>query len=100
MQTLKITKIGNSRGIRIPAEVLRRYAFEDTALMVEGVDGILLRPSQADAKMSWAETAKNMAASGEDWSEWESASMDGLSDVPWEAENAVVKRGKTSRKKP
>jgi len=31
-------------------------------------------------KMSWADTAKAMAASGEDWSEWEGVSMDGLSD--------------------
>ena len=88
MQTseLKIAKIGNSRGIRIPAGVLRRYAFQDAAIMVEGVDGILLRPKQqTEVKMSWAETAKAMAASREDWSEWEAVTSDGLENIPWRA---------------
>jgi len=87
MQTteLKIAKIGNSRGVRIPAEVLRRYAFGDAAILVESVDGILLRPKQqADAKLSWADTAKAMAAAAEDWSDWEAAAADGLDDIPWE----------------
>ena len=78
MQTLelKITKIGNSHGIRIPAGVLRRYAFKDTLVMVEGVDGVLLRPKrQADVKMSWADTAKAMAVASEDWSDWDTASL-------------------------
>jgi len=97
---LKITKIGNSRGVRIPAGVLRRYAFEDTALMVEGVDGIVLRPGQAGVKMSWAETAKAMAASGEDWSEWEGVSADGLSGVPWETGTAPARRVKKPVKCP
>jgi antitoxin component of MazEF toxin-antitoxin module len=67
---LKITRIGNSRGVRIPAEALRRYAFTDAAIMVEGVDGIWLRPKrQADGKLSWDETAKAMAAASEGWSE-------------------------------
>jgi len=87
MQTteLKIAKIGNSRGVRIPAEVLRRYAFGDAAILVESVDGILLRPKQqADAKLSWSDTAKAMAAAAEDWSDWEAAAADGLDDIPWE----------------
>ena len=69
---LKLAKIGNSRGVRIPAEALRRYAFTDVAIMVEGVDGILLRPKrEADGKLSWADTAEAMAAAVEDWSDWE-----------------------------
>jgi len=83
-QELKIAQIGNSRGIRIPTGVLRRYAFTDTAIMIESVDGILLRPAQqADTKMSWADTAKEMAASSEDWSDLEAASADGLDGIPW-----------------
>ena len=81
MQTteVKITKIGNSRGVRIPAEVLRRYAFTDTAVMVESVDGVLLRPKrQTDAKLSWADTAKAMAGASENWSEWDVLNADGL----------------------
>ena len=95
MQTteLKIAKIGNSRGVRIPAEVLRRYAFGDAATLVESVDGILLRPKQqADSKLSWADTAKAMAAAVEDWSDWEAAASDGLDDIPWKKTSVAEKR--------
>ncbi len=96
MQTteLRVAKIGNSRGVRIPAEVLRRYAFGDTAVMIESVDGILLRPKQqTDAKLSWTDTAKAMAAAAEDWSDWDAAAADGLDDIPWKTANAAKKRG-------
>ncbi len=90
---LRIAKIGNSRGVRLPVEVLRRYAFGDTAIMIEGVDGILLRPKQqGDAKLSWADTAKAMAAAAEDWSDWDAVSSDGLDDIPWEAARVAEKR--------
>ena len=83
-QELKITKIGNSRGIRIPSGVLQRYAFSDAAIMIEGVDGILLRPKkQTDVKLSWEDTAKAMAASPEDWSDLDAATADGIDRVPW-----------------
>jgi len=63
---VKIVRIGNSRDVRISAEVLRRYAFTDTVIMAESVDGVLLRPKrQTDAKLSWADTAKAMAAASE-----------------------------------
>ena len=82
---LKITRIGNSRGVRIPAGVLRRYAFTDAAIMSESVDGVLLRPKQqANDKLSWDATAAAMAKASEDWSDWESVSADGLTDLPWE----------------
>jgi antitoxin component of MazEF toxin-antitoxin module len=110
MQTieLKIARIGNSRGVRIPAEVLRRYAFGDAAIMVESVDGILLRPKQqTDAKLSWADTAKAMAAESGDWSEWDTVASDGLGDIPWETANVAEKRNgygaksnKSSRRRP
>ena len=110
MQTVevKIARIGNSRGVRIPAEVLRRYAFTDTAIMVESVDGVLLRPKrQVDEKMSWADTAKAMAADAEDWSDWDALNADGLDAIPWEPAEVAEKRsgyGKVrqtaSRKRP
>jgi antitoxin component of MazEF toxin-antitoxin module len=95
MQTteLKIAKIGNSRGVRIPAEVLRRYAFGDAAILVESVDGILLRPKQqADAKLSWSDTAKAMAVESEDWSDWDAVASDGLDNIPWETARVTEKR--------
>ncbi len=95
MQTkdLKIARIGNSRGVRIPAEVLRRYAFTDKATMVESVDGILLHPKrQTDAKLPWADTAKAMAAASEDWSDLDAAATDGLDGIPWETASVAEKR--------
>jgi antitoxin component of MazEF toxin-antitoxin module len=82
---LKITRIGNSRGVRLPAESLKRYRIGETVVMEERSDGILLRPTgPAVPKLSWMETAQAMAASGEDWSDWDSAQADGLDQTPWE----------------
>lgn len=81
---LKITRIGNSRGIRIPAETLRRYAIGDAVIMEERSDGIFLRPvAGAPEKLSWAETASEMAVADEDWSEWSALDTEGMDDVPW-----------------
>jgi antitoxin component of MazEF toxin-antitoxin module len=82
---LKITRIGNSRGVRLPAESLKRYRIGATVVMEERSDGILLRPTgPAVPKLSWEETARAMAASGEDWSDWDSLSDDGLDQIPWD----------------
>jgi antitoxin component of MazEF toxin-antitoxin module len=86
---LKVARIGNSRGVRLPAESLRRYRIADAVLMEERSDGILLRPlPSAAVKLSWEETARAMAASGENWSEWGSTDADGLEDQPWRAGRA------------
>lgn len=83
---LKVTRIGNSRGVRLPADALKRYQIEDTVVMEERSDGILLRvPGRAVAKLSWEETAAEMAAANEDWSEWDVTLGDGLEDIPWDA---------------
>ena len=81
---LKVAAIGNSRGVRIPAKTLQRYQIGDTVLMEETPSGILLRPGRAaPPKLSWAETAREMAAAGEDWPEWDSTVADGLDAIPW-----------------
>ena len=84
---LKVARIGNSRGVRLPAASLRRYRIGETVLMEERSDGILLRPTgRAVEKLSWEETAREMAESREDWSAWDATVADGLAEVPWEAE--------------
>jgi antitoxin component of MazEF toxin-antitoxin module len=76
---LKITRIGNSRGIRIPAEILRRYHIGSSVLMEERSECILLRPAgPIQEKLSWEETAQEMAVSREDWSEWGGTLSDGI----------------------
>jgi len=82
---LKVARIGNSRGVRLPAASLRRYRIGETVVMEERSDGILLRPAKsAVEKLSWEETAREMAASHEDWSAWDTVVADGLDDLPWQ----------------
>ncbi len=82
---IKVARIGNSRGVRLPAESLRRYAVGAALIMEERAEGILLRPAGPGAgKLDWADTARAMAASGEDWAEWSALDADGLASAPWE----------------
>lgn len=78
---LSVIRIGNSKGIRLPAEVLRRYRVQDVLLMEQRPDEIVLRPKRARrAKLSWAETYRQMAQADEDWTDWEAPS-EGLSSL-------------------
>jgi len=86
---LKVARIGNSRGVRIPAVTLQRYNIGEHVIMEERSDGILLRPSGAtDVRLSWEDTAREMAATQEDWSAWDAVSGDGLDSIPWEPGHA------------
>lgn len=82
---LKVARIGNSRGVRIPAATLERYQIGTSVVMEERSDGILLRTrGAASHKLSWDDTAREMATAAEDWSEWAATAGDGLGDIPWE----------------
>ena len=73
MKTLeaKLTRIGNSRGIRLPAELIRKHDLDHGVLVEDREGEIVLRPKKSAKKLSWEETARQMAASHEDWSDWE-----------------------------
>ena len=82
---LKVARIGNSRGVRIPAATLERYQIRSEVIMEERSDGILLRPpGRASPKLSWEDTAREMAATAEDWIGWDATAADGLHEIPWE----------------
>jgi mRNA interferase MazF len=82
---LKVTRIGNSRGVRLPATTLARYDIGEAVAMEERSDGILLRPiKRAPVKLSWEETAREMATVPEDLSGWDTTLADGLDDIPWD----------------
>ena len=74
---IKVSRIGNSRGIRLPASLLKRYQIEDAVLIEEGADSIALRPKHS-RKLSWKETAAEMAGKDESWKDFENAVDDGL----------------------
>ncbi len=81
---LKVARIGNSRGVRLPAAALRRYGIGAAVVMEERSDGILLRrPGPAVEKLSWEETARAMSAAAEDWHDFDAVIADGLEEVPW-----------------
>ena len=77
---IKLTQIGNSRGVRLPAELIRKHRLDHGMLLEEREGEIVLRPKKAPRKLTWEETAREMAAAEEDWSGWE-ALPDG-----WDAE--------------
>lgn len=86
---LKVARIGNSRGVRIPALTLERYRIGDSVVMEERSEGILLRPRRAAGpKLSWEDTALAMAREAENWGEWDDTLSDGLDQIPWEPDNA------------
>ena len=60
---LTVTRIGNSRGIRLPARILKRYGIGDSVLMEELSEGILLRAvaGRRVPLLSMEETARAMA---------------------------------------
>lgn len=76
---LKLARIGNSRGIRLPAPLLRKYHITDSVVVEEKTDEIVLRSrGRKPGKLSWRETAKEMATAREDWSEWDLTAGDGV----------------------
>ena len=86
MKTLAISlvQIGNSRGIRLPAGLIRKYGFEHGLVLEDRGYEIVLRSKAGHGKLSWEETAREMADAGEDWSEWEAVVADGIEQIPWE----------------
>jgi len=79
---LKVVRIGNSRGVRLPKAVLDKYAFRDAVVVEEREDGLLLR-SKKEKRLSWDETFKDMAREREDWSDLDVTLNDGLGREPW-----------------
>ena len=84
---LMVARIGNSRGVRLPAAILERYGIGETVLVEERSDGILLRRSRrVEAKLSWKETADAMVDEREDWTEWDRVASDGFGEMPWDTQ--------------
>ena len=79
--TLKIVRIGNSRGVRLPAPLLARHRIGDTVVAESRRDGLMLRPA-ADQRLSWEATFKQMSAEhrrhGGEFADMDSTSGDGL----------------------
>ena len=82
MKTLQlgICRIGNSRGIRIPARLLKKYGLVDIVVIEEKPDELVLGAA-GGGKLSWEQTLKEMAASKENWDDFDSTVTDGLDAI-------------------
>lgn len=76
-RTVKLVAIGNSRGIRLPKILLRKYGWGESIVMEEAKDGLILRRATAP-RTSWEDTYRAMAAEAEDWSDFDATTADGL----------------------
>ena len=74
---LKIVAIGNSRGVRLPKEIIERYAIEETIVLEVREDALVFR-NKHDKRLSWEDTYKDMAREREDWSDLDATAADGL----------------------
>ena len=86
MRPLKIIAIGNSRGVRLPQALLRRYGMADQITLEERPEGLLLRGSatgKASLKQTFTEMAREQASGAEDWSDLDRLASDGLDRVKW-----------------
>jgi antitoxin MazE len=70
MRETKVVQIGNSKGVRIPKQLLHKYNLHDNVILAEHPNGILIQAKEPK-KLSWEETYKEMAKAKEDWSDWE-----------------------------
>ena len=86
MHPLKIIAIGNSRGVRLPQALLRRYGMADQITLEERPEGLLLRGSasgKVSLKQTFTEMAREQASGVEDWSDLDGLASDGLDRVKW-----------------
>lgn len=79
---IKVVPIGNSRGVRLSKAILAKYAIQDSLMMEEREEGLLLRGKQ-DQRLPWEDTYKAMALEHEDWSDIDTTLNDGLAKERW-----------------
>ena len=77
MVELKLVRIGNSRGVRLPKAVIERYQIKDALVLEAREEGLLLRGT-LDKRMTWEETFRDMARENEDWGDFDSTVGDGI----------------------
>lgn len=85
-RAVKLIAIGNSRGIRLPQILLRRYGMDGQITVEERPDGLLLRGAEsakASLRQTFVEMAREQTAGSDDWSDMEGTTADGLDKLKW-----------------
>ncbi len=65
----QLVKMGDALGVRIPETLVDKYGLQDEVVLEERDEGLLIH-ARREARLSWAETYRQMAAAEEDWSDW------------------------------
>ncbi|GAB4433737.1 MAG: AbrB/MazE/SpoVT family DNA-binding domain-containing protein [Turneriella sp.] len=63
---VQIIRVGNSRGLRIPKDLLEQYQIEKEVDRQATKDGLLLKPLKSHARSGWGERSASMAKHGDD----------------------------------
>ena len=74
----KLIDIGNSKGLRIPRNLINKYHLQVTLNLEEKADGILIQADIPETKLSWEDTYRDMGKTKEDWSDWDAVAADGI----------------------
>ena len=61
---LALVRMGKSKGIRIPENILMKYNFKDKVVVDLKEDGLLIKSKKV--REGWAESFKEMAQNGDD----------------------------------
>ncbi len=62
----QLVSIGNSKGVRIPAVLLRQYGLSDTVELLPGKDEIAIRPVRGKLREGWDQAFSDMHAASDD----------------------------------
>ena len=62
----QLVSIGNSKGVRIPAALLRQYGLSDTVELLPGKDEITIRPVRGKPREGWDQAFSAMHEVGDD----------------------------------
>jgi len=76
--TVKLIEVGNSRGLRLPKNLVNKYKLDVGIVLEEKEEGILIKPAKKDRKLSWEETYREMAKEKEDWDDLDITVGDGI----------------------
>ncbi len=64
---LTVVRIGNSRGVRLPAKLLERFHITDKVEVIEDGSRLIIRAVvPRKSRVGWARAFRKMASSGDD----------------------------------
>ena len=78
---LQLIQIGNSKGIRIPAEIIKKYKMGKSLILESCADYLIIHPKK-NKKMTWKQTFESMAKAKtkEDWTVLDHMADEGLDE--------------------